>query len=403
MRNVYRLSSATGKQRLPNFKVGELAFGQAHYSWALNAQLYFSGLEAIREVGRITAPDIYQHEIAYRVAGLEANVIHLADKPLELLRPMFGRKNVSIMVWEFAEFCNESIGGDPRTNQIHMLQQMDDVWCGSSFTQRNLKAAGVTARFLPPPVAAFVSAETESIADIPYVTLNTDNFYSDYTGTLGQVIDEIGDRTIFLAILAPFDLRKNLPALIEGFLASAASKDAFLIVKLIVDNVGTSVHNINGILTRHYDMIATSDNVIFCGAYLTDGQLNSLYDRSSFFVTAASAEGLNLPLLEAMSRGIPAISPDHTAMGDYVSEERAIVVPAKRRPTQGVIHAFGADLKTTHYPPTKSAIRDAFDRAIALGKRSRKALGLRGARFVRKAYGLDEFEKRISEFESGSK
>lgn len=401
MGKVYRLSSAIGKKRLPTFKPDEVNFGQAHYSWSINARLYLDGLRAIREIDTIEAPDIYQHDIAHDVARLPADIIHLADKPLELLRPMFGRTNVSIMVWEFAEFSDQPFDGDPRNNQLHMLRRMDDVWCGSSFTQKNLTALGIGARFLPPPVAHFLSEDGESIDDVPYVTLDTDQHHFYPAETLGELFMERSGQTVYLAILAPFDLRKNLRALIEGFLASGASKHSMLLIKLIVDNVGTTVANINGILAKHYDVEAKSENVVFCGAYLTEKQLNSLYGQATFFVTAASAEGLNLPLIEAMSRGIPAISPNHTAMGDYVSAERAIVIPAKRQPAQGQIHALAHKLKTTHYPPTAEAIRDAFDRAAALDEASRTRLGRRGGEFVRKAYGLEEFERRVAEFESG--
>ncbi len=402
MHSVYRLSSAVGKQRIPTFGTSGLKFGQAHYSWTINAQLYLKGLQAIREAHSIIAPDIYQHKIACEVAGLSGDFIHLVDKPLELLRPMFGRKNVSIMVWEFAEFSNEAIDGDPRSNQVYMLRQMDDVWCGSSFTQRSLAAAGISARFLPPPVAHFVSNEKGSVNSVPFVTLNTESLFTEPSDNLESFIRDAPNDIVFLAILAPFDLRKNLKSLIEGFLASDASKSSILLIKLVIDNVGTTVANINGILNIHYDLNAESDNVVFCGAYLSDQQMNALYGLATFFISAASAEGLNLPLLEAMARGLPAISPDHTAMADYISDERAIVVPTKRRLTEGAIHAFGSHLKTTHYPATKAAIRKAFDAALALDESSRRLMGQRGADFVGRAYGLEEFERRVSEFESAT-
>lgn len=403
MRNIYLLSSATGSDRVPTFASAESGFGGAHYSWAINAQLYLDGLKAIRDVDGILAPDIYQHDIAYKVAALGANVTHLIDKPIELLRPMFGRKNVAITVWEFAEYSDTSFNGDPRTNQLHMLRQMDDVWCGSSFTQRSLTAVGIKARVLPPPVAHFFSTDSESIDAIPCVTLDTEADPSAPNEVLGELIASANDRPIFVAVLAPYDLRKNVRALIEGFLASEAGKKGILLIKLVLDNHITTVANINQILLEKFGLKAASKNVVFCGAYLTERQMNRLYGLSSFFVSAASAEGLNLPLIEAMGRGVPAISPDHTAMGDYISKERAIVVPSSRQPTKGHIHALADHLATTHYPPSKDAVAASFDRAIELDASRRVEMGKRGASFVTKYFGLKAFEKRVTDYESNSK
>ncbi len=153
MRNEYILSSAIGTGRIPKFQPNNLFFGRAHYSWTINAQLYFNGLRDIRDVKEVLAPDIYQCGVAEDLAGLPTNVTHLACKPIELLRPLFGRKNVAIIVWEFAEFSDKAINEDPRNNQLHMLRQMDEVWCGSTFTQKNLAGLGIRAHYLPPPVA----------------------------------------------------------------------------------------------------------------------------------------------------------------------------------------------------------------------------------------------------------
>ncbi len=400
MNNVYRLSSAIGSQRIPTFASSEWTFGAAHYSWNINAQLYLRGLREIRDADSIQAPDIYQHEIAKEVAGIRVDVTHLADKPIELLRPLFGCRNVAIIVWEFGEFNDTAINGDPRTNQLYMLRQMDDIWCGSSFTQRSLAAVGLGARVLPPPVAHSFSRGIESIDSVPIIRLDTEEVEpSASPETMGDFIGNAPDRRIFLAVLAPFDLRKNLPALIEGFLESDAAQRGVLLIKLIIDNVGTTVGNINGILLNVFHLKAKNQNVVFCGAYLSVEQMNALYNISTFYVSSASAEGLNLPLIESMGRGIPAISPNHTAMADYVSDEYAIVVPTERQLTEGPIHAFGSHLATTHFPPTKAAMGSAFDRAIALDEAQRLKMGKHGSEFIQKYFGLKEFEKRVVDYE----
>lgn len=377
-----------------------MRFGQAHYSWSINAKLYLDGLREIRKVEPIDAPDIYQDGIAQEVAGLTKDVVHLVDKPIEFLRPMFDHYNVSIMVWEFEEFSNQAVKGDPSLNQIHMLRQMDDIWCGSSFTQRSLAAYGVKARFLPPPVAHFITAQTESIDRVPFVALDTERFVIESLTPLGEVINNLEGKTVFLTVLAPYDLRKNFKSLIEGFLNSEAAKTSILLIKLVIDNVHTTVGNVNEITKVHYGIDAQCDNILFIGDYLTDAQLNKLYSIASFYVTAASAEGLNLPLIESMGRGVPALSINRTAMEDYVDDEHAIVIASSRVATKGNMHALSSSLKTTHYPPTKKAVSQAFNRAVRMSRADREVLGKRGSEVVRRIYGLDAFKAKIEEFES---
>lgn len=399
MAKRYLLSSAIGRQRIPTFSDRHSIFGQAHYSWAIMADFYLRGLGEIRSVEPIDAPDIYQHPMALQVRGIGDDVVHLACKPTELLRPLFGRTNVAVQLWEFAELSDRSINGDPRTNQVRLLKAMDAVWCASGFTQKSMAKQGINAIHLPPPVAHFRADGLEPIEGVRAVTLDSKRADEEGFTTLGAASTGWSGKTVYLAVLAPFDKRKNLRTLIEGFLASRAAEDGVLVIKLILDNVVTSVANINYILADNFDYFGRSESVVMCGDYLTPQQMNSLYAMAHFFVSASSAEGLNLPLIESMARGIPVLSSDRTAMGDYIGADHAIVLRTKRTATVGAIHALAPDLKTTHYPPSLASVRDGFDQARALSADQREGMGARGAAKVSAAFGLETFEQRVQAFE----
>jgi glycosyltransferase involved in cell wall biosynthesis len=402
MHNAYLVSSAIGERRIPKFGAAENTFGRAHYSWKIIADLYTRGLQAIgRSVAEVIAPDIYQNPIAREVAKVSDAVTHISAKPIEHLRPLFGSMNVASCGWEFPEFSQEAIGGDPRKNQILMLKQMDEVWCWSGFTSRNLRKLKVEARTLPPPVAYFSVEGASDIAEIRCVRLDTNAPPVSASLTLGSVLKENGTRPLFLSILAPYDLRKNLPNLIRGFMQSRASREGTLIVKLIVDNVVTTVNNINQILVDHFEISANHDNIIFCGAYLSEKQLNSLYNACEYYISAASAEGLNLPLIEAMQRKLIAISTDKSAMEDYITSEHAVVVQAKRSQTTGQMHSLAPHLETSHHLPSAAAICDAVNRALRIKTQERVQMAKRAGEAIERAYGLRTFEERISAFERG--
>ncbi|WP_341907110.1 glycosyltransferase [Sandarakinorhabdus limnophila] len=395
---MYLLSSVIGTERLPKFQQVSGYFGQAHYSWKINASLYRRALQEIRDIKDIVAPDIYQHELAREAAGIRNSDIHLIDKPVEHLRPLFGNKNVAIQVWEFPELSTQSHGGDPRLNQVEMLRKMDSVWCGSSFTADTMLSYGISAIHLPPPVSHFVIRDQEDLGHIPAVRLNSLDNHPVETEDLTAVLD---GRDVYLSILAPFDRRKNIVNLIKGFCESQLSENSILLIKLVIDNVGTTVGNINDILSIHFDLKIKCQNIVFVGAYLSERQMSCLYNRASFYVSAASAEGLNLPLIEAMTLARPVIAPNNTAMRDYVSSKHAVVMEFESKTAEGPIHALHRFIETTHFPPSTIQVTDAFNRAGLMSRPDAASLGKRGARFVNSLFGMKAFGSRLRNFEKG--
>jgi L-malate glycosyltransferase len=64
---------------------------------------------------------------------------------------------------------------------------------------------------------------------------------------------------------------------------------------------------------------------------LTESQLATLYRKASIFVTASTHEGLCLPVLEAMSFGIPVIARNAAALPDTI-ENAGILLPERAGP-----------------------------------------------------------------------
>src|SRR5205807_409078 len=65
---------------------------------------------------------------------------------------------------------------------------------------------------------------------------------------------------------------------------------------------------------------------------LSEEQMRRLIGVSSWYVNATKAEGCCLPLLEAMASGRPGVSPDHTAMKDYVTARAGLVFRSSAEP-----------------------------------------------------------------------
>jgi len=139
---------------------------------------------------------------------------------------------------------------------------------------------------------------------------------------------------VYTSFVNPFDPRKNWQDLLSAFLiALGDQEDATLILKLVVPPE-LSARGLNGIL-QHYRGLGLRHRckLVFLTSYLSDAQLVELTRLSTYYVSAARAEGACLPLQDFLAAGRPAIAPVHTAMADYFDRDVGFVVDSHLEPT----------------------------------------------------------------------
>lgn len=135
---------------------------------------------------------------------------------------------------------------------------------------------------------------------------------------------------IYTAVLCPRDSRKNWPDMIAAFVwAFRDTPGATLILKLTQAALDEA-------LAPMLRFIATLGRfrcrVILLHGMLSDEAYGALIDASSYAVNTSVGEGQCMPLVEYMACGRPAVTPDHTAMRDYVTTKNAFVAPSTQRP-----------------------------------------------------------------------
>lgn len=396
------ISNAIDEEKLPFISAEEMKFGRAHYSWKIIADLYRQGFEAAGlETQRVVRPEIYQTQIAQNIFGLRHDDVHIAVKPIEHIRPFYGIKNIFIGGWEFPEFSQIPYENNPLFNQIAILKHADQVWCWSDFTTNNLRAHGIhTAITMPPPVIIPKSADEKSISDLNTLALNTtrDPSISDVK-TLGAVLYEYKDSVIFFSIFNPYDYRKQAPLMLKAFkLALNKNPNMILIIKLVIDNIDVTLGTIQKILKIQYGIEDQCDRIIFIGDTLSDNQMIRLMQSVNYYLCTSSTEGLNLPLIEAMSQGVVPVSSISTAMADYISEENSIVLESERAITNGMYHFLHSHLTTTHFPPILSSLVDALISASLLSNEDYHSLSERAKNDVNAKYSVSAFVNKLSAF-----
>jgi glycosyltransferase involved in cell wall biosynthesis len=118
-----------------------------------------------------------------------------------------------------------------------------------------------------------------------------------------------------LLYVGGYDVRKNIPTLID---ALAIVKKHIPDVKLTLPGRYTPsslVPDFTSLIKFH----KLQDNIIFPG-FVSDQELETLFQEARVFVYPSQYEGFGLPILEAMGQGIPVICSGQGAMGEAAGD-----------------------------------------------------------------------------------
>jgi len=135
---------------------------------------------------------------------------------------------------------------------------------------------------------------------------------------------------VYTSVFNPADGRKNWHDIVTAFCwAFRDQADKTLLLKMSHHNRSTFL----GELLLLFSRLAPFEcRIVAIHGYLSVEELQGLVETTDFFVNASLAEGQCLPLLEFMAAGVPAISPDHTAMETYINTDNAFVVASSEQP-----------------------------------------------------------------------
>ena len=118
--------------------------------------------------------------------------------------------------------------------------------------------------------------------------------------------------------------RKNPSAAVEAFRrAFGDSPSARLVLKL--NGRGAEVDDLRS-------SVGDMPNVTTIAEFLDDGALARLYRSTDVLLSLHRAEGFGLPLLEAMSHGVPVVGTDWSGNTEFMTEENSMLVPYRLVP-----------------------------------------------------------------------
>ena len=383
----------------------EIVFGKAHYSYKVAARKYLSLMESIgyglREIIR---PEIYKHAVSFaHIENYDVNDMnyHFIFKPIEHFNVLKTAFNIGVFAWEFDSIIDEDINKNPFNNQKRMLSMLDEIWVPSNYTKKVLNASGFdNVRFVPAPILVpeiiEASSITSLIGECDSVKLNTAEVNVEEILPFKVNVDMSNYSKTYIAILNPWDYRKNLTGLLTTFTEfSSEHPGALLIIKVIIDNKTTFLNNINEILHIHLGLKGLqSSNVIFFSKYLEESEMYSLMKNADYYYNMSFAEGQFLPILEAMSVGTVAISPDSTAMSDYIDDDNAFVIDSTLTKCDPRSHAFD-DVEFNWYEPDLEKATEQLKLSYAVTRSDYKRKSKKAIATVQRVYGLETISRVV--------
>jgi len=160
-----------------------------------------------------------------------------------------------------------------------------------------------------------------------------------------------------LVYLGGYDVRKNVPELVEVFsrVNTPRSGTSFPQLRLLL--IGEALHH-----SRYYPEVPKASNVYSLGT-LTDDEVYAVLKSSFAFINFSDSEGFNIPLLQAMLAGTPAIVKD-LPVNREVSQDSALFLPDTHVKTS-LEHVLSDMIKLLRNPVQRKRVIAAQKKAAA--------------------------------------
>ena len=404
------------------------SLGVKNYSYAFIVKGYREALDQLglpyEMINRPEfVPDIRQRSRA-RVN------LHLGFYPPDAPRMLKGAHNVMVVAWEFErlQLPHEIMSPHAFSDPARMLALSDEVWCLSEYAteaiRRSAQLGAVStvptpvlsgvldqARAAPPPMEQVMrlAARLEHVAWWPLAVAGTMQLELYREGRRRRsplrtvLLERLEDAppVVFVAVLNVFDARKQVRPMLEAFVQlTLQHPNCFLLLKVSFPDYKTGdpnealfLHQV--VESENIAPFLVSDRVWITPDVLSRDDLNALYDMGAFYVSTSHGEGQNLPLLEAMGRGVVPVSVDNTAMRDYISAENAVVIPSALRPfTPRLSERYGLRDVSTYFVSPRDVLA-AFRTAFGLDQASYAARSAAALAAVKQKFGMEPLRQAV--------
>ncbi len=139
------------------------------------------------------------------------------------------------------------------------------------------------------------------------------------------VLRELGVAGQYIFNVGGFDVRKNLPTLLEAF-AHFRREIGQPFQLVIAGAPHTDNPQVFPPLQPHIERLGLEDHVVLPG-FISEEQKVSLYQHAAMYATPSLSEGFGMTLLEAMACGTPVVASNRTSLPEVAGDAGLLVEP----------------------------------------------------------------------------
>ena len=170
-------------------------------------------------------------------------------------------------------------------------------------------------------IIKYYKIEKDKIHCIHHGTVPFDDKKLAESSKKGDFESKINNYKPFILFVGTIQPRKNIERLIEAFEKVRNRNEKYADLKLIIAGAKGWM---SGSIYNKAKKSKYSSDIIFTGGVKND-QLRELYENALMFVLPSLYEGFGLPVLEAMSFGLPCIVSDNSALSEIVDSHALLV------------------------------------------------------------------------------
>lgn len=320
--------------------------GEAEYSYYFVLKEFRPVLERLGQVILVRDPKREVDAIYHDARRRREPCVFLSFSPPHRTPLGLACPTIPVFAWEFDTIPNETWYGEPQQDWrfvlnntgraiTHSAQVVDAVRAelGPDFPIADIPAP-VWDRFAPfyhqhRSRAAWVNA-TVSVRGKVLDTRDPGSM-DTYGWREKQQVDIDLEGIVYLSILNPHDGRKNVFDMIGAFCRAFRDiEDATLVLKLTHRDLRDSVRALLDQLDR---LAPFKCRILLITGFLDAEMYDKLVSAVTFGVNTSHGEGQCLPLMETMACGKPAVTPCHSGIADYATNDNAFLVRSNLEPT----------------------------------------------------------------------
>jgi glycosyltransferase involved in cell wall biosynthesis len=220
--------------------------------------------------------------------------------------------NIGWTLWETSRIPDFDMFNIPTQNWVSQLNKCDMVWTSCNFSKEIFIKSGVTKQI-----------------EVVGHPRNWDLYKKRKTSDKFLMNGKKDSSFKFLSV-SQWTPRKGFDDLIIAYLNEFTDKDNVnLILKVYVanfDDMSKIKHDIDVIRNGINKQKSRFPQISILFKNIPQEEMPLVYNMCDCFILPSKGEGFGLPIIEAMGSEMLCISPDHTAMKDYINEDNAIVL-----------------------------------------------------------------------------